>query len=75
MNYAIAYHNTTGVGFSTTEPFIQDDCETFESAVKEKREMIDKGFRNVTIFSYNENKLPESITWDYVLKHKAEENG
>lgn len=72
-NYAIAYNSMAGTGFSLTEPFIHDNYETLEDLIKEKQVMINNGFKNVTIFSYYENELPESVTWSFVLKHKVEE--
>lgn len=71
--YAIAYHNTDGKGFGFTEPFIYDDCESLEEALQQKEIMINDGFRNVVIFSYYEDELPEFITWNFVLLHRVNE--
>lgn len=69
MNYAIAYLDKTGIGFSNIEPFIYDDCESLEEAIKQKENMINNGFKNVIVFSYTKELL-EIIDWDFIKSHK-----
>lgn len=67
--YGYAYVNKDGKGLSDTEPFINRDFDTFESA---KQAAVNSvrcfGIKQVCIFKYDEN-IPESVTWDYVREH------
>lgn len=71
MEYAIAYLTMNGDGFSYLEPFIHDGLESLEDAQKQKDSMERGGFRQVTIFGYEEIELPEFVTWNFVLSHKV----
>ena len=68
-NYAIAYLNMNGNGFSITEPYIHDNINSYEDGKLEVENMKDCGFRQVTLFEYDE--LPEFITWNFVTEHKV----
>lgn len=69
-NYAIAYLNMVGNGFSITEPYIHDDINSYEDGKNEVEKMKNGGFRQVTLFEYDD-ELPEFITWDFVMAHKV----
>lgn len=71
MEYAIAYLTMAGNGFSVLEPFIHDGIESLEEAERQKESMERGGFRQVTVFGYEENELPEFVTWNFVLSHRA----
>lgn len=69
-NYAIAYLNMNGDGFSITEPYIHDDINSYEDGKNEVEKMKSGGFRQVTLFEYDD-ELPEFITWNFVMEHKT----
>lgn len=68
-NYAIAYLNMAGNGFSVLEPYIHDDINSYEDGKNEVEKMKNRGFCQVTLFEYDD-ELPESITWNFVMEHK-----
>lgn len=71
MEYAIAYLTMAGSGFSFLEPFIHDGLNSIEEAQQQKDSMEKGGFKKVTIFGYEENELPEYVTWNFVLNHRV----
>ena len=70
MSYAIAYNDNSGSGFSALEPFVHDDIRSLEDAICQREKLIIDGYRNVTIFSFKADELPEFISWNFVLSHK-----
>jgi len=70
--YAIAYLDSAGHGFSILEPYVRDEFDSQNEADREKEIMIRNGFRQATIFCYEDEKLPEFITWNFVQSHLAE---
>lgn len=74
MQYAIAYLDMNGLGFSVLEPFIHDGLDSYDIAKYQKETMIQNGFRQVTIFLYEEDELPECVTWNFVNSHLIKEN-
>lgn len=67
--YAYAYVDKDGKGFSDTEPFINRDFDTFESAKQAAiRSKMCFDVKQVCIFKYDKD-MPESVTWDYVKQH------
>lgn len=69
-NYAIAYLDMAGNGFSITEPYICDDINSYEDGKNEVEKMKSGGFRRVTLFKYDD-ELPESVTWNFVMDNKV----
>jgi hypothetical protein len=67
--YAIAYNNKNGTGFSNIEPYIQNNVESLEDAKRQAHDLVQGGYKRVTIFSYDTEKVPEIITWWYVGLH------
>ena len=70
MEYAIAYNDKSGNGFTKTEPWVLDDFDNRKKTVAKANEMIRSGYKNVTIFNCDES-VPECITWDYVKRHQV----
>ena len=67
--YAYAYVDKDGKGFSDTEPFINRDFDTFESAKQATiRSKMCFDVKQVCIFKHDKD-MPESVTWDYVKEH------
>lgn len=67
--YAVAYLDENGKGFSKTEPWIDDIYEDDLSECSRKaKEIIEEGFKNVTLFKYVERL--DYYDWDYVNRHK-----
>lgn len=72
MNFAIAYLDINGNGFSPTCPWIEDCVNSIEHGLRMMDDMISDGYERVTLFTYGEEEvLPEFVSWDYVLKHKV----
>ena len=69
MQYAIAYCDMNGCGFSVLEPFVHEGLDSYDDAKRQQDAMIQNGFRHVTIFAFEENELPEYITWNFVNSH------
>lgn len=69
MEYAIAYNDKSGNGFTKTEPWILDDFDNRKECIKKANKLIRSGYKNVTVFNYDES-VPECIDWDYVKQHQ-----
>lgn len=69
MEYAIAYNDKFGNGFTETEPWILDDFHDLEICKSRANELIKSGYKDVTIFS---DVTPESMSWDYVRRHRID---
>lgn len=72
MNYAIAYCDMLGNGYSMLEPYIYDDIEDLEDAKLQLDSMVKSGYKNVTIFEYDEDTLPEYVSWNFILERKID---
>ena len=70
--YAVAYLNIDGTGFGITEPYIHDDINSYNNGKDEVAKMKNSGFRQVTLFEYDDEKAPEFITWNFVMEHKVD---
>lgn len=51
MQYAIAYSDINGCGFSVLEPFVHDGLDSYDDAKHQQEIMVQNGFRHVTIFA------------------------
>lgn len=71
MNYAIAYLDKNGQGFSDTEPFIEYCFDSKDYAIVFMHNLKFYGYKEIKAFVINENdfKNNEPITWNYVLNH------
>lgn len=71
-NYAIAYADKDGKGFSNTEPWIDDNYgNDLSGCLIRAKEMIDEGFKDVIPFQFGKRKR-ESYSWKYVKQRKIE---
>ena len=61
-----------GNGFSITEPYIEDNMNSKDEAISKSKELTVDGFQQVTVFSFVD-KLPEYVSWNYVMEHKEDE--
>lgn len=68
-NFAIAYLDKNGNGYSQNEPWLLNDFDNKDECFIKAKEMIAKGYKDVTIFELDV-KLPETISWEYVRKRK-----
>lgn len=68
--YAIAYLDQNENGFSSIEPYILDDVDNYQHGMKYMDELTKENYKQVILFEY-EDELPEIVTWDFVLSHKA----
>lgn len=69
MEYAIAYNDKSGNGFTKTEPWVLDDFDNRKECVSNANKLIEAGFKSVTIFKCDQLLL-ECITWDYVKQNQ-----
>lgn len=70
MILAIAYRDKNNKDFCDKFPYVYF-CDNLEDAKQRKDEMIDEGFKKVTIFYCdNPNDFEEDwdVTWEYVYK-------
>lgn len=69
-NYAIAYEDENGNGFSNSEPWILLACgKDVESCKKRAAELVKSGFKTAIPFMFG-SELLESYSWDYVKSHR-----
>jgi len=71
---ALAYLSETGRGLSPVEPYITEDVEGLDDALRQKAEMEKKGLQGIKVFSYDPNKKPDYITWSFVKAHLVKQN-
>ena len=72
-NYAIAYADKNGKGFSDTEPWIDDNYgDDLSSCLIRAKEMIVEGYKNVIPFQFSKRER-ESYSWKYVRQRKIED--
>lgn len=72
--YAIAYLDSDGTGFSTTEPFVKNDIYNEKDLENDTAALIKAGYQKVTPFTYDtlqhEEEMNEGFSWDFVNAHK-----
>ena len=69
MRYLIAYHEMSGKGFTSTEPFIYDEFENNrDECLRIASDLVDDGYNFVTPFVAKGKR--ESYDWKYVSEHK-----
>lgn len=76
--YLIAYLDD-GKGFFDSPWVLPEEYGTYESAQRRRRELEQRGLRQVTIFkvdeSYIREGMPEEVLWAFALRHEAHEPG
>ena len=65
--YAVAYLDEDGIGFSETEPWITD-CISLHRCKEDVKELLEEGFKKVIPFKYG--RRMDYYDWDYVNQHK-----
>lgn len=71
-NYAIAYADKNGKGFSNTEPWIDDNYgDDLSGCLFRAKELIEEGYKNVTPFQFGKRER-ESYSWKYVRQHQID---
>lgn len=71
--YHIAFKDEYGNGFSSFEPWIAECSDDIDECKADANKLIEDGNRDVTIFMISDldKGNMESITWEYVNKHKV----
>ena len=71
-NYAIAYADKNGKGFSDTEPWIDDNYgDDLPCCLLGANELIEEGYKDVIPFQFGKRER-ESYSWKYVRQHRVE---
>lgn len=68
---AIAFLDKKGRGLTPTEPYIHENIDGIDDAEKQKQQLINDGYGNVTIFRFEESEQPDYITWGFISHHKV----
>lgn len=69
-NYAIAYTDKNGNGFSESTPWIMDDFGgDLEGCLQKANEMRANGYQKVIPFQFG--KEQEEYSWEYVNSHRV----
>lgn len=71
---AIAYLSETGRGFSPVEPYLAEDVDDLDDALRKKAEMEKRGLKGIKVFAYDPTKKPDYITWSFVKAHLVQQN-
>ena len=74
-NYAIAYADKNGKGFSNTKPWIDDNYgNDLSGCLLRAKELIEEGYKDVIPFQFEKRrKKDEEFDWEYVREHKINE--
>lgn len=70
-NYAIAYADKNGKGFSNTEPWIDDNYgDDLQECLLRAKELVEEGYQKVIPFQFGKRER-ESYSWKYVRHRKC----
>lgn len=74
MIYIIAYKDENGFDYQGL-PWLTSLTDNKEDVIENAQRCIESGFKDVTIFSTDENTLErmENINWDFVNENKIED--
>ena len=72
-NFAIAYKDKDGSGYTENEPYVDQEIDCFSEALSAAETYKNNGYQQVTIFTYTAKKDMDHITWRYVNDHRVKE--